>query len=555
MAAPFTRMPPARNVRLESPAVSDGAVAGLPAPPAPAARPPASDVRPAIDVRRLRHPAEPSRFAVAAAASILLIGVALLLVARLAGFFWLAATGAAVLLAVGSSWCLVQVYRARLLGDSARVTPDTFPVLSAAATAVKQQLGFARPAEIFVADIGRPVLFTSFLGTHVLVMQGDLVADLLRPGNRAQLDFILATFFGKLQARSLAWAPARIAVGALRLLRVLNFLVAPWERAAVYTVDQVAAACCGSLDQSVIALNRLLVGTDLAATVGMTGLMYQAVTVRIRWLPRLPRLYARSPAMTDRYLNLLSYTGQSSPEQARAFCAGLKRGTELDIREILAKSARLRQRGPRRRVVAVSIAASATLLGAAAYGLFSPAWPRLLAELQRGRGVPPAAVTAKAVPPAAAAAPAVPQAPSDAVASLEAHVPPAFTGSCASSVPPAVTTGLVAAIACTPAGSGAPAHVEYYQYATAADLDAAFSHYAGGIPANGICDQGGQRGTYQFAHGSAEGTWACYGDSAGTSEMIWTNAGLNILASANARAQTPQQLNDWFFSPAQTGPR
>lgn len=67
--------------------------------------------------------------------------------------------------------------------------------------------------------------------------------------------------------------------------------------------------------------------------------------------------------------------------------------------------------------------------------------------------------------------------------------------------------------------------------------------------------RGGQSGTYQFAEGSAEGTWACYDDATGTSQMIWTSPNLGILASANARAQTPQQLNDWFFSPAETGPR
>ena len=134
-------------------------------------------------------------------------------------------------------------------------------------------------------------------------------------------------------------------------------------------------------------------------------------------------------------------------------------------------------------------------------------------------------------------------------------MPPAFAASCAASTPPAVTTGLVAAIACAPSGSGAPANVEYYEYATAADMNAAFSHYAGAIPADGRCDQGGQSGTYQFAAGSAEGTWACYYDATGTSQMIWTSSNLDILASANARAQTPQQLNDWFFSPAETGPR
>ena len=62
-----------------------------------------------------------------------------------------------------------------------------------------------------------------------------------------------------LRCQALAWAPLYIAIDALRLPHVLNFFIAPWERATVYTGDQVAATCCGSLDESVTALNRLLV--------------------------------------------------------------------------------------------------------------------------------------------------------------------------------------------------------------------------------------------------------------------------------------------------------
>ena len=137
---------------------------------------------------------------------------------------------------------------------------------------------------------------------------------------------------------------------------------------------------------------------------------------------------------------------------------------------------------------------------------------------------------------------------------LEAHVPAAFAGSCASFTPQPVPTGLVAAVTCTPTGSGAPAHLEYYQYATAASLNDAFSHDTQGVPVGGTCDQGGQRGTYHFAAGSA-GTWACFSDIAGMSQMIWTSTRLDILATANDHTQTPQQLSNWFFSPAETGPR
>jgi len=315
----------------EPPVVSDSALSetqpiftghAAPGPPgpAPAARFSAiARTRPALDIRRLKHPSEPARFALAASASILLVGLGLLLAVRLAGVIILASLGGFLLVVLGLVWWGVQVHRAKLLGAAAHVTPETFPVLSAAAEEVKQQVGYARPVEIFViAHTDDPVRLTSFFGTRILLMEGDLVADLVQPENRPQLDFILATFFGKLKVKALAWAPLLIAIDALRLPRVLNFLIAPWERATVYTGDQVAAMCCGSLDESIIALNRLLVGKDLAHSVGVSGLMDQAATVRRRWLPRLQQLYSRYPHLTNRYLNLLSFANQSVSEQAHA---------------------------------------------------------------------------------------------------------------------------------------------------------------------------------------------------------------------------------------------
>ena len=116
-------------------------------------------------------------------------------------------------------------------------------------------------------------------------------------------------------------------------------------------------------------------------------------------------------------------------------------------------------------------------------------------------------------------------------------------------------TGLVTAITCVPSGSGAPAHVEYYRYGSVADLNAAFSHYAGGVSESGTCDQGGRRGTYAFATGPIGGMWACYEDVNRTSQMIWTSTSLDVLAAANDTSQAPQQLSNWFFSAAPTGPQ
>src|ERR1700743_2023669 len=85
-----------------------------------------SDTEPiAIEVRRLRHPSEPSRFALAASASILFVGLGVLLAVRLTGVIVLGSLGLIVLMACGLIWWTVQVHRARLLGARRRGAPRT----------------------------------------------------------------------------------------------------------------------------------------------------------------------------------------------------------------------------------------------------------------------------------------------------------------------------------------------------------------------------------------------------------------------------------------------
>jgi hypothetical protein len=504
--------------------------------------------RPALDVRQLRHPSEPSRLALAASASILLGGLGLLVALRFATVFEIVRIAAILLAALGSVWWLVQVHRAKLLGGAARVTPQTFPVLSAAADEVKRQLDYAQPVEIFVlAQMDDSVLLTSFFGTHVLIMEGALVAELVKPENRPQLDFILATFFGKLKIKALAWAPAHIAINALKLPHFLNFLFAPWERATVYTGDQVAATCCGSLDESIIALNRLLVGKDLARDVGMGGLMSQAAWVRRAWLPRLQQLYSYYPHLTNRYLNLLSFADQSAPGEARAFRDRIDPATDARVRDVSARLARQRERGPRRGLVAVSIAASIVIVSLAALGMFSNIPQQALAGFSGN-----ATGSTPADPPPTHSASPMPT--TDPIAALESHVPAAFASTCSAVTPQPAVTGLVATISCTPAEAGSPRTVQYYQFADTADMNAAFENAANGLPENGACDQGGQRGAYHFTTGPGPGLWACSYNSSNEGQMIWTSTHLNILTVATDPVQTPQQLHDWFYSPAATGP-
>ena len=536
--------------------------AALPQPASgPAAQLSAARARPALDVRRLKHPSEPSRFALAASASILLVGLGLLLVVRLTGIIGVAALGATLLVVLGSVWWAVQVHRASLLGAAARVTPETFPVLSEAADEIRQQVGYARPVEIFViAHTEAPARLTSFFGTHVLLMEGDLVADLVKPENRPQLDFVLATFFGKLKVKALAWAPLLIAIDSLRLPQVLNFIIAPWERATVYTGDQVAATCCGSLDESIIALNRLPVGKELAHSVGMSGLLDQAASVRRRWLPRLQQLYSRYPHLTNRYLNLLSFADHSVSEQAHTFRERLSPITDARVKDVSAKLTRLHKRGPRRALPISAIGTSLALLGLAAFWIFSSVPQKdalTLGSIFAGSTPAPVASTPTPSDTSSASSGTLspsPESPSDPVSALESHVPVTFANTCSAVTPQTAMTGLIAAITCAPSAYGYPASVQYYQYDNSTDMNVAFENDAYGVTEGGTCDQAGQRGAYHFTNDPSAGLWACYYNTSNQGLMIWTNADLDILTVASDPVETPQQLNDWFFSPSDTGP-
>jgi hypothetical protein len=133
-------------------------------------------------------------------------------------------------------------------------------------------------------------------------------------------------------------------------------------------------------------------------------------------------------------------------------------------------------------------------------------------------------------------------------------VPAAFASTCHAVSPQTAMTGLVGAIGCAPSGDGAPASVEYYQFDNATDMNRIFDDTAASLPQAEECDQAGEQGDYHYTHSPGAGSWACYYDSSDQGQLIWTNTGLNILTAASDPTLTPEQLDDWFLSPADTGP-
>src|SRR5262249_61909368 len=96
-----------------------------------------------------------------------------------------------------------------------------------------------------------------------------------------------------------------------------------------------------------------------------------------------------------------------------------------------------------------------------------------------------------ATAPASPGPSASPTTPSDPVAVLASHAPPAFASTCSGFAPQTALPGLAAAITSRPTGGYGPASVQYYQYANTPDMNAAFNDAAYGVTEGGTCDQAG----------------------------------------------------------------
>jgi hypothetical protein len=140
-----------------------------------------------------------------------------------------------------------------------------------------------------------------------------------------------------------------------------------------------------------------------------------------------------------------------------------------------------------------------------------------------------------------------------AVAGLMLTSPPDFAAYCRVLEHVTATTGLTAAIGCSPGGNGAPRSVNYYQYENAADMNAAFALRARDATGVGNCGgTAGNRDDYPIDNPDAS-SWAC-GKTGKQGEIIWTDKSLNILSVA-VGGMSVRQLYDWFTSAdSDTGP-
>jgi hypothetical protein len=458
------------------------------------------------DLAWLRHPSERSRLVLAVAASVILAGLAVVLFAKRLErdqVIWTMAAGPA---ALAFGWVVLQIARAHLLGNAVRVTPESLPELDEVVEDVKQRLGYHRRVDVYVTDrVSGLMTLTSLFGTRIIMIEGDLVASLINDGKRPELTFLVARFIGALQSQRDRVVPLRLLVTIARSIGVVNVLIWPYDRAVVYSGDQIALAIAGDLDAALNALDRLLVGGTLGPSVRDAGVFDQASQIRSRRLPRIAQLFHRQPHLANRYVNLMAFAERYTPEQRAAVVAAMGEAGATRLGDLAKRTPHRSWHPSRRRLLTPAAGALATALVIAASALLLPAG---------------GASGNQKVDPTLA---------------LLDHVPPSFAGSCvpaAEGIQGPLGRRLSASVVCTAA---APASVEYYRYGDRRAMQAAFDGLT-----NGVKDAGcGEDATYD------RGRYACW-RFRGASVLAWTDEKQSIVSLAVARGMQPHELLRWW---------
>lgn len=273
---------------------------------------PAAGVRTTPSITPLLHPTEPSRLALALIASALALLFPFLVLIHTGGIGVILELLAIV---IASIWVGIQLSRARLLGRSVRVDANTFPDVQAIVAEVCATLDYRRRIEVYITEAVSPsIVTTSLLGTRLIVIEGDLVADLLQPVKRPQLTFLIGRSIGALRARHMRLEVLIRVLEAAEVLKYVAPFIRPYYRATAYSGDQIGMMCCSDLEAALEATRRLLVGSEMASQLSAGAAVPQALLVKQRVLPRLVQLLAVEPHVTNRYANLLCFGRYHAPE-------------------------------------------------------------------------------------------------------------------------------------------------------------------------------------------------------------------------------------------------
>ena len=247
------------------------------------------------EFRSWLHPSEQSRAPLATAGALVVLGLALLLTLASAG---------TVLLVVPALWISQRLAEAQLLGNAVLVSEHSFPELDARIRRACTALGYRKPVQAFVINDGEVnAVLWRFFGRRYLALNAGLVASM----TPAEQTFVVGRFVGALRARHLRFHELAGVIDAFQKLWVLNLLVLPYLRATVLSGDRIGLRLCGDPQAGLRALDKLIIGKDLAPQLDPVGMERQAAQVDGTLFKQLVQLFSSHPFHTDRYRELRHY--------------------------------------------------------------------------------------------------------------------------------------------------------------------------------------------------------------------------------------------------------
>jgi hypothetical protein len=290
------------------------------------------------EIKALLHPGEQWRFVLAEGASIaLLVFVVAVLASR--GVAGLAIGILVVGTAAFAIWWSMQLLRSRLLGNSVRVTPATFPEVQTIVDEVCEQLGYQRRIDVYIGSEVKPsVALLTYLGTHIILIDGGLVADLLAPDRKVELRYLVVRHVGALKAKHFRFDLFVVIFNTANALQIFKPFLLPYLRVNAYSGDQIGMTCCADLEAALRATAQLMVGKELAPALPTGTVVPQAAQVTQRILPRLTQLLSAAPHRTNRYLNLLAYGRAHFPEDYARATANLANAEREELEALWSRS-------------------------------------------------------------------------------------------------------------------------------------------------------------------------------------------------------------------------
>lgn len=213
-----------------------------------------------------------------------------------------------------SFYLVGRLFEARLIGGAVEVNDQNFADIHADIRAVSAALGYDKEVRAFVVQEGEinAALWRVF-GRRYISFNSSLVSA-MSPDERR---FIIGRFVGALRARHLRFHEASTIVNSFERLYGLNLLILPYLRASVYTGDRFGSLVLTDQASAFSAMDKLLVGNDLANRLSTAGITEQAMRLRQSPFRLLSILFSSHPHLTDRYLELGSFvSGATATSQA-----------------------------------------------------------------------------------------------------------------------------------------------------------------------------------------------------------------------------------------------